>query len=483
MKACFDPQPDTRFVRTVCPAHCGIDACGILAHVRGDRVIKVEPADFPDSRHRRICLRGLVSPEITYHPDRLRYPMRRTGERGEGKFQRISWDEALGTIAEKFREIAAEHGWPAIGWVLGGPGGGTTKFGAYLRLASLTGSTRVSAWGYGDAGLPCGSRVIFGAHMPFPLLMDAFLTNPSASDLVVVWGSNPAESAPLNIMRPIMDAKENGARLVVIDPRFTRTAAKADLYLGIRPGTDTALALGMLQVIFDRNLYDASFILQHTVGPYLVDSATGAFLRGRDIGHEDPQEYVVWDSVSHAPKARSGPGLKPALTGVYQVGGRSCKPSLQLLMELAQAYPPSRAAEITGIAPELIEKLAVKIGTVGTTTFITHMGLSRTFHGDISMRALGTVAAVTGNVNATFGGRYRRPVLNWKPFLKANPKGPSYARLGILQLYDAVTRGTPYAVKALWFSFINFLNQCVDSNQIVRDIFPGWTSLHRQSFL
>ena len=129
---------DMKLVRTVCPAHCGIDACGILAHVKEGRVVKVEPGPFPDPKYRRICLRGLSSLDITYHKDRLRYPMKRIGKRGEGKFTRISWDEALDTIAERFNSIAAEYGWPAIGWVLGGPGGGPTKFGAYLRLASLT---------------------------------------------------------------------------------------------------------------------------------------------------------------------------------------------------------------------------------------------------------------------------------------------------------------------------------------------------------
>ena len=100
-------KKEVRLVRTACPAHCGIDACGILAHVKGDRVVKLEPADFPDPKYRRICLRGLSGLDITYHPDRLKYPMRRVGERGEGKFERISWDEALDTIADKFKNIAA----------------------------------------------------------------------------------------------------------------------------------------------------------------------------------------------------------------------------------------------------------------------------------------------------------------------------------------------------------------------------------------
>ena len=80
----INKNKDLQLIRTTCPAHCGIDACGILVHVKGGRAIKLEPADFPEKRDRRICLRGLSSLDITYHPDRLKYPMKRIGERGEG---------------------------------------------------------------------------------------------------------------------------------------------------------------------------------------------------------------------------------------------------------------------------------------------------------------------------------------------------------------------------------------------------------------
>ena len=461
-----------KLVRTVCPAHCGIDACGILAHVREGRVVKVEPADFPDPRDRRICLRGLASLDITNHPDRLRYPMKRVGERGEGSFERISWDEALDTIADKFKDIAGRYGWPAIGWTLGGPGAGTTKFGAYLRLASLTQSTRVSAWGYGDAGLPCGSRVIFGTQFPYALLFGSFIAGTVEPELIVVWGTNPAESQPLNMMRRIMNAKEGGAQIVVIDPRFTVTASKADEYVGLKPGTDPALALGILHVIFQRKLQDDEFIMRHTVGPYLVRGDNGKFLRGSDIGIKDSIDYVVWDSHSNAARLRSDPGVKPAATGSFTVNGLNCKTSLQMLKDLAEEYTPEKTSGITGVPAELIGRLAVRIGSAETITFLTHMGFTRTYHGDISLRALGTVAAVTGNITATFRGGHRPAVLNWDPFLRAVPDKPSYSRLGILKLYDAVIKGDPYPVKAVWFSFINFLNQCVDYNKIVNEFFP-----------
>jgi anaerobic dimethyl sulfoxide reductase subunit A len=464
---------EERLVRTACPAHCGIDACGILAQVREGRVVKLEPADFPDPKDRRICLRGLASLDITYHPDRLKYPMKRVGKRGEGAFERISWDEALDTIAAKFKNIAERYGWPAIGWTLGGPGAGTTKFGAYLRLASLTQSTRVSAWGYGDAGLPCGSRVIFGTQFPYALLLGSFIAGTVEPELIVVWGTNPAESQPLNMMRRIMNAKERGAQVVVIDPRFTVTASKADEYVGLKPGTDPALALGILHVIFQRGLQNDEFIKRHTVGPYLVRTDNGKFLRGSDIGVKDSLDYVVWDSLSNAPGLRSNSGVKPAVSGAFTLNGLNCKPSLQLLMDLAEEYTPEKTSDITGVPAELITKLAERIGSAETITFITHMGFTRTYHGDISLRALGTVAAITGNITATFRGGHRPAVLNWDPFLRAVPDKPSYSRLGILKLYDAVIKGDPFPVKAVWFSFINFLNQCVDYNKIVNEFFPN----------
>ena len=463
---------DTKLVRTVCPAHCGIDACGILAHVRDGRVVKVEPADFPNPRYRRICLRGLSSLDITYHQDRLKYPMKRVGKRGEGKFERISWDEALDTIANKFKEIAAEYGWPAIGWTLGGPGAGTTKFGAYLRLASLTQSTRVSAWGYGDSGLPCGSRVLFGTHIPYGMLYGSLFRESPPPDAIVVWGSNPAEAQPLNVMRPIMDAKQAGTLLAVVDPRFTVTASKADVYMGVKPGTDTALALAMMNVIFQNNLQADDYIRRHTNGPYLVRLDTGKFLRAKDIGAPEENEYVVWDSISDSPESRNTADCMPRLTGSYTVEGLECKTAFQLLKDLAAEYPPERASEITGVSKDVIRKLAERVGKAETVTFVTNMGFTRTYHGDISFRAMGTLASVTGNVMATFKGGHLPAVLNWKPFLHANPEKSSYARLGILQLYDAVISGKPFPVKAVWFSFVNFLNQCANSGKIKNDMFP-----------
>jgi len=273
-------------------------------------------------------------------------------------------------------------------------------------------------------------------------------------------------------MRPIMDAKARGARLVVIDPRFTVTASKADQYIGVKPGTDTALALGLMNVIFEKGLQDDAFIVRHTVGPYLVRDDDGQYLRGRDIGLPAENEYIIWDEVTASPKPRNAPDIQPALTGAFSANGISCKPSLELLKNLVREYSPGHTAEITGVEANLITRLAERIGNSESVIFVTHMGFTRTYHGDISLRGLGTVAALTGNVTATFKGGYLPAVLNWNPFLKAKPETPSYTRLGILQLYDAVIKGNPFPVKAVWFSFINFLNQCANSKKIAEEMFP-----------
>ncbi|MGM0469527.1 MAG: molybdopterin-containing oxidoreductase family protein [Promethearchaeati archaeon] len=467
----MNEKENIKIIRTACPAHCGIDCCGILAHVKDRKVIKLEPADFPYEKDKRICLRGLSTLDITYHPDRIKYPMKRIGKRGEGKFERISWDEAFNLIATKFREIADKYGWRSIGWVLGGPGAGTTKFGAYLRLASLTQSTRVSAWGYGDAGLPCGSRVIFGSHLPYIYLFGKFWQR-KWPNLLIVWGTNPGESAPLQSMRKILDAKQEGTKLVVIDPRFTVTASKADEFLPIKPATDPALALGLLNIIFKNNLHDIDFIKEHTNGSYLVRLDNNKFLRGKDIGERKANAYIIWNEKSNQAKKVRRSNKDAVITGTYNIDGIECKPAFHLLMEEAEKYTPEKTVQLTGLSEDKIITLAKKIGTEKNVTFFTYMGFTRTYHGDISLRGLATVASVTGNVATSFRSGYLPAVLNWDPFLNADPETPSYHRLGILNLYDAVINEKPYPIKAVLFAFINFINQCAHSTKIRDEFFP-----------
>jgi len=452
-------------VHTACPAHCSGNACGILAHVRDGQVSKLEPATFPDNRYTRICQKGLTTLQILYHPDRLRYPLRRAGARGEGKWQQLSWDEALDYVAERLKDVAAKHGRRSVAWVLGGPGSGTVKFGAYTRFAGCFQGTRVSTWGYGDAAGPCGTISTFGAHQ-----LGDFVANLEEPRLNICWGTNPAESGPFR-MRSLLDAKERGVKLVVIDPIFTITASKADEFLAVRPGTDAALALGMMHQILEDGLEDRDFMSRYTVGPYLVRQDNSRYLRGRDLSPDGDDTYMVWDmAVGEARVADSA--VKPALEGSYNPGSVSCKTAFQMLKELIQEYPPSRAAEITGVSEDKIVRMARAYATLKPAAILTNNGLGRTYHGDITFRAVGTLAALTGNIRLPGPAGHRGVQYNWGPFLKPRADQPSYSRLGILNMYDAIARGEPYPVRAAWFAFINFINQCTNNNRILNEIIP-----------
>ena len=456
---------EERVVRTACPAHCAGNACGILAHLKDDRVGKLEPADFPDRGLRRICLRGLSSLQMLYHPDRLKYPLKRAGERGEGKWQRISWDDALDTIAERFTEIAGEYGSRSVGFVLGGPGSGNVKFGAYTRFASLFQGTRVSAWGYGDSAGPCAATAMFGTHGP-----GAFISAFREPKLNICWGTNPAESTPF-MMRPLSAYKQRGVHLVVVDPVFTVTASKADEYVRIRPGTDAALALGMMNVIMQEGLQDEDFVRDYTVGPFLVRTGNGRFLRENDLSSGGSDSYMVWDAGASKAVPGDGAGASPALTGTYHVDGIECRPAFQLLVDLIEQYPPEKASEITDVSVDTIRKLALSYATNKPANIYTNNGLGRHYHGDLTFRAICTLAAITGNITVPGAGGHRRMVLNWDAFLQPDPER-SYSRMGILNTYPAILTEKPYPLKALWFAFTNFVNQCADSYKIINELFP-----------
>ena len=456
-----------KLVRTACPSHCPSNGCGILAHVKQGRVTKLEAAEFPQSGMKRICLKGLSATQLLYHPDRLKYPLRRVGERGEGKWERLSWDDALDIVAAKLKELAEKYGPKSVAWVLGGPGGGSVKFGAYTRLASLFQGTRVSCWGYGDAALPCAGHVTFGHHR-----IGRYTGGFENTKLNIAWGHNPAETLPFDLMRKLLDDKEKGVRLVVIDPIFTTTASKADEYISIRPGTDTALILGMMNVILHQGLQDEDYIRKYTVGPLLVRTDNGLFLREKDILSGGSDSYMIWDTETGQVKTVDTPGTVDSLTGSYTVNGLGCKPAFQLLADLVGQYTPEAASEVTEIPADTIRRLAIAYSRNKPTSIYFSHGVGRTYHGHILYRAICTLAAITGITPPPGDRHYSQYVLNWGEFLHPNKAAPSYTRMGVLNMYDAIIEEKPYPIKAVWFAFVNFVNQCADVNKIFRELIP-----------
>lgn len=243
----------------VIKSHCRLchGACGVLVHVKDGRVVKVEGDPESPISHGSMCAKGLASAQLAYHPDRLRFPLKRTGNKGEGKWQRISWDEALDTMVTKYKEIMAEYGPESI---VIGQGTGRDYESFLYRFANLLGTPNVLTAGHQCYVSRTGACLITCGNLP---VVD-YAGNPQC---VMVWGCNPLWSNPdeytgENLSRTLAQ----GAKLIVIDPRLTYLASRADIWLQLRPGTDTALAFGMLNVIIDEGLYDREFVEKYTHG-------------------------------------------------------------------------------------------------------------------------------------------------------------------------------------------------------------------------
>ncbi len=227
--------------------------CGVLVEVKDGRVVGVKPdRDFNFSA----CEKTRMAEEFHYHPDRLNYPLKRDGARGQGKWKRISWEQALDEIAERLGEIKERYGPEALCTI---KGDSHTDRWAETRFLNLFGSPNHCSPGDIDHFNKCTAHwAIYGS----PSLGD---TVPGVTKCIVSWGGNDAVSGPGN-WKTTSETKRAGAKLITIDPRYTETAKASDLWLQIRPGTDCALALAWLSVIIGDELYDKEFVERYTVG-------------------------------------------------------------------------------------------------------------------------------------------------------------------------------------------------------------------------
>lgn len=444
-------------VRTVCRTS-DFMGCGLSAVVEDGVIVKVRPAEFPDPADRGACRKGLATPEMVYHPERLRSPLKRTGERGKGKWRPVSWEEALDEISATLGQLIQRYGSNSIAWMT--PMLANLTWGGYSRLASLSKGTWVDWWGCGDAAGPCADIVTFG-HM----MGEAHLRPPGDPQLIIVWGYNPSVTV-YHYMREIVQARKKGARVVVIDPRFTDTARHADEHIAIRPGTDGALALAMINVVMQKGLRDKAFISENTVGPLLVQDNNGLFIRESDLMQGGSQErLLIMDEYTGRRQQLDTPEAKPALTGAYSVSGIDCQPAYQMLVDMTRDYTPERVSEITDIPAEVIQRLAISYATKKPAAIYRGWGMQRTFYGDLACRAINTLAAITGNIALERPSTFK---LNSRPFLM--PAGPPDA-IPVMMLHEAITRSEPFPVKAIWCAGHNFVNQMPNMNLIIDDFF------------
>jgi len=230
---------------------CGPTAgCGIYARVRDGKLVGIEGMPESPRNKGKLCPRAFASMQWLYSPDRLKYPLRRVGKKGDGEFERISWDEALDLIAARLLEQKQQYGPESLAIL----SPARRSYSDYLyRFLVVHGSPN-----YGHSGI-CAIQRAFG--LAYTLGTPRTAPDYARAELIIVWGANPVYSGtPQGALQSMLDARERGARLVVIKPEMQPDAALADEWVPIRPGTDGALALAMLNVVVNEKLYDGEFV-------------------------------------------------------------------------------------------------------------------------------------------------------------------------------------------------------------------------------
>ena len=307
----------------------------MLVHVEDGKVVKVKGDPESPLNKGKMCPKGAASIDNLYHPDRLKYPLKRAGKRGEGKWERISWDEALDTIVGKINEIKASHGIESVGI---GTGTGRHHFTHVLRFANALGTPNWCEPGTAQCFIP---RILTGAmtYGDLPVCDYYGDVNPAC---VLVWGHNPTESGPDGELQfTIKECVKKGTKLIVVDPRQTDLAKKADVWLQVRPGTDDALALSMMNVIIGEGLYDKEFVEKWTVGfdqlakrvaehpPDWAEKITwvpaGEIKKAARLFAETKPATLEWGvGLEHTPNCLQtvrAVGLLPGITGNIDVPG------------------------------------------------------------------------------------------------------------------------------------------------------------------
>jgi len=232
--------------------------CGVLASVKDGAVVKLEGNPNHPLTRGRLCARGNAGVDLLYDPDRLKYPMLRVGARGEGRFKRIGWDEALDLFATKLKAIKAAHGAESVAFF---PHGLSARFFGTLMSAFGTPNSVEPSFAQCRGPREVGYGLTFGQALGSPEPLDL-----ESSKLIVLIGSHLGENVFTSQITAFGTAMANGAKLIAVDPRFSMAAAKADWWLPIRPGTDIALLLAWMHVLIGEGLYDRDYITKWANG-------------------------------------------------------------------------------------------------------------------------------------------------------------------------------------------------------------------------
>ena len=398
------PRGPARIVRVGCPSHnCG-GKCLLKVHVRDGVITRIEGDDRPTDEvadpQLRACARGRAYRRRQYHPERLKYPMKRVGKRGEGKFERISWDEALATMAAEMQRIKQRYGNAAL-FVPYGTGSYSNTNGSHVarRLMNCFGGCLGIYNSYSWACINIATPSVYGTSQVGSQRQDWL-----NSKYILMWGWNPAEMRDgTNSDYFISLARERGAKVVCIDPRMSMSAVSlAHQWIPIRPGTDTAMMSAMAYVMITENLVDQAFVDTYCVGFDAAHMPAGA------EGAESYKDYLL--------------------------GTRDGTPKT-----------PQWAQAISAVPSETIIQVARDYATIRPGMLYQGYGMQRRAYGEQVVRAGAVLAALTGNIGISGGwaSGLATQAPDGGPFWTAFPSGrnPVKARIPCFLWTEAVLNG------------------------------------------
>lgn len=374
-----------------CRANC-FGGCRLKITVRNGKVVKTQMAEVPDKRYNRICARGLSHLQLIYSPDRLKYPLKRVGERGADQWEQITWEEAIKTITNTWKQIRAESGDNAVAFSFGTGSIGALSSNGFHRLANAMGASNI--YGNYDSNhiITIGQCLGVGANYNANEMAD--LLNAKT---ILFFGANITEAQPHN-WHFVKEAQEKGTKLICIDPVSTTLAIKSDIHVPIRPGTDAALAMAMANIIIKNNWIDETFIMKSSVGPFLVKEKDGTYLRLSDLGElpAGQQDGIV---VRGGDGSVGLPGEinSPVIKGSFTINGLKVTTAYDLLVGRVAEWTPERTAELCGISVDLLEKITRIYATESPGTIYTGFGPDHYANGDHAYMAIFTLGMITGN--------------------------------------------------------------------------------------
>jgi DMSO reductase family type II enzyme molybdopterin subunit len=382
---------------------CYPGGCPLRVYVRDGKILREEQSgtlpviqDGVPDMNPMGCQKGAAWSCLHYGPDRVTTPLKRAGARGEGKWEEISWDQALTEVADGMLDAIQDQGPESIITLMTPEPGAAAARGHLAALGSpLTdGNAEFQDWNP-------GFYITWGKFNPVASMDDWFL-----ADLTIIWHNNPVYSA-IQCYHYVNENRYNGGEVVTIAPDYSPSSIHSDYHLPVRIGTDAALALSMCKVIIDEGLCDEQFIREQTDLPLLVRADNGHFLRGNEVTEADRDDQFFWyDTVAagivSAPRGSLDLGAAvPALRGTYSAtlaDGRQVdvQPVFQKLRDLLEGYEPEDASSVCDVHPDTIRSLARKIASK-RTKIMAGWNTGKSYHGDLMERAMVLLLALTGN--------------------------------------------------------------------------------------